>query len=80
MADVNLADAKAHLSELVNKVIAGETVHIIRRGKAVAKLTPVKPVKHPVDIEALRKLTSSMTCQSQTVEGFIRLMRDGARS
>ena len=79
MSDVNLADAKAHLSELVNKAVAGETVRIIRRGKAVAKLTSVKPEKRPVDIQALRKLTSSMTRQTETAGAFIRSMRDEDR-
>jgi prevent-host-death family protein len=36
MGNVNLADAKAHLSELVARAASGETVCITRRGKPVA--------------------------------------------
>jgi len=36
MVTVNLAQAKAHLSELLDKVEAGEEVIITRHGRAVA--------------------------------------------
>lgn len=38
---VNLHEAKAHLSELLDRVEAGETVVICRRNKPVAELKPV---------------------------------------
>ena len=37
---VSLADAKAHLSALLDRVEAGETIEITRRGKAVALGVP----------------------------------------
>lgn len=37
---VNVAEAKAHLSELLARVEAGETVVIARRNKPVAQLSP----------------------------------------
>lgn len=40
---VNLHEAKAHLSELLDRVEAGETVIICRRNKPVAELKPVPP-------------------------------------
>jgi prevent-host-death family protein len=40
---VNTHDAKTHLSQLLAKVEAGETVVIARDGKPVAKLVPVTP-------------------------------------
>ncbi|MGZ8284369.1 MAG: type II toxin-antitoxin system Phd/YefM family antitoxin [Allosphingosinicella sp.] len=36
------ADAKAHFSELLARVEAGETITIRRHGRPVAKLVPVK--------------------------------------
>ncbi|MCY4182996.1 MAG: type II toxin-antitoxin system prevent-host-death family antitoxin [Gammaproteobacteria bacterium] len=39
MLTVNLARAKACLSELLDKVEAGEEVVITRRGRAVARLS-----------------------------------------
>ncbi len=38
MGTVNLADPKALLSELVDRVRAGDTISITRRGKTVARL------------------------------------------
>ena len=37
MDAINLADAKAHLSELVDRVEAGDSIDITRRGKPVAR-------------------------------------------
>ncbi len=42
MATVNIADAKAHLSELVGQVEAGETIDFLRGGKLVARLVPAE--------------------------------------
>ena len=38
MGSVSIADAKAHLSELVERASGGETVQITRRGKPVAQI------------------------------------------
>jgi prevent-host-death family protein len=57
---VNLSDAKARLSELVERAEAGEDVTILRRGRAVARITAVERPRQPLDIEALRALTSKM--------------------
>jgi len=39
--EYNIADAKAHLSDLVNRVSEGQTVTIQRRNVPVAELHPV---------------------------------------
>lgn len=41
MREVGAFEAKTHLSELLAAVEAGETVTITRRGRAVARLSPV---------------------------------------
>ena len=41
MASVTLADAKAHLSALVDQAVRGETVQITRCGKAVAEIAAI---------------------------------------
>mgnify|MGYP000445096203 CR=1 FL=1 len=79
MDPVNLADAKARLSELVDRVEAGETVEIRRRGKTVARLVPAPAPRQPLDIQALRKLTASMPYQKQSAGDFVRAMRDDDR-
>lgn len=40
MLTINVADAKAHLSEYLSRVEAGETVIICRRNVAIAELRP----------------------------------------
>lgn len=42
---VNIAKAKATLSELVARAEAGEEVVLARNGEAVARITPVKAVE-----------------------------------
>ena len=40
MSDVAIFEAKNRLSELINRVEAGEEIAITRRGKVVARLVP----------------------------------------
>lgn len=79
MTEVSVADAKAKLSELLNRVANGETVSITRRGKAVAVLAPPTEPKRRIDIAALNELTSRMTPQAQSAGEFVRAMRDDDR-
>ena len=43
--EVNIHEAKTHLSRLLQRVAAGEEVTIARSGVPVARLVPVKPEK-----------------------------------
>jgi prevent-host-death family protein len=79
MESYSLADAKARLSELVDKVEAGETVEITRRGKVVAKVSPPDKVRGPVDWAALEALRSRLPMQEESAGDFIRRMRDEDR-
>jgi prevent-host-death family protein len=54
-----LSDAKAKLSDLVDRAEAGEEVTILRRGRPVAKIVPLERPRTPLDIEGLRGLTAS---------------------
>jgi len=40
---MNIAEAKAHLSELVARAEAGEEVVIARKGKPAVRLVPARP-------------------------------------
>lgn len=79
MDAVKLADAKAHLSELVDRVEAGESVEITRRGKPVARLTAAARPRKRIDAALLRALTAAMPPPSQTAADLVRSMRDGDR-
>lgn len=51
MITVNIHEAKAHLSEYLARVEAGETVTICRRNTPVAELRPIrKPATEPRSI------------------------------
>lgn len=76
MESINLAEAKARLSELIDRVEAGEIVEITRRGRPAARLTPAQPPREPIDVDALAALTASLPPQE---EGFVRAMRDSDR-
>lgn len=79
MRTISLAEAKAKLSELVERAAAGETVEITKRGKPVAQLVPVKKKLKPIDIEALERIARSMPFQHESAGDFVRRMRDEDR-
>jgi prevent-host-death family protein len=76
MLTVNLAHAKAHLSELLDKVEAGEEVVITRHGKPVAHLRQAEPPKQPLDFEALAALRARLPPQTRSSADVLREMRD----
>ncbi|HXO90041.1 MAG TPA: type II toxin-antitoxin system prevent-host-death family antitoxin, partial [Stellaceae bacterium] len=76
MITVSLANAKAHLSELVERAAAGEAVCITRRGRAVAQITAVDTPRKRIDVAALQAITDAMPVQTETARDFIRRMRD----
>jgi prevent-host-death family protein len=59
MEEVTITEAKAHLSELIERAERGEPVRITRRGKVVARLTGVERQIKPIDLDAMRALTES---------------------
>jgi len=76
MLTVNLAHAKAHLSELIDKVEQGEAVVITRRGLPVARLGPVEHPKKPIDFKALEEFRKTMPKSDISSADLIRQMRD----
>ena len=79
MATINLAEAKAHLSELIDRVEAGDSIDITRRGTPVARLTAASRPRKPVDATQLRALTAAMSPQAESAAELVRSMRDGDR-
>jgi prevent-host-death family protein len=81
MERINLADAKARLSEIVDRVEAGESIEIVRRGKPAARLVPPQQRREwkPVDVAALRALHARMPVQNESAGEFVRRMREDAR-
>ena len=79
MDAINLADAKAHLSELIDRVEAGESIDITRHGKPVARLTAVTRPRKRIDAALLQSLTATMSTQTQGAADLVHAMRDGDR-
>jgi prevent-host-death family protein len=76
---IDLADAKARLSEFIDRVAAGETIVITRRGKAVARLTGVARPRRPIDRATLEALTAGLPPQPESAADLVRSTRDGDR-
>ncbi len=79
MKTVNLAQAKAKLSALVEEAEAGETVCITKHGKPVAQLVPFEQAKKPLDVERLRAFVKTQPMQEEDAGTFMRRLRDDAR-
>lgn len=79
MSVISLADAKAHLSKLVDRIEAGDTIDITRRGKPVARLSAVDKPRKPIDATLLQALTAAMPPQPHSAADLVRSMRDGDR-
>ena len=79
MRHVNLAEAKAHLSALVERAAAGEAVCITRRGKPMAQLSAIGTPRKRINVAELRAMTDVMPMQQESAGEFIRRMRDEDR-
>ena len=60
MLTVNLAQAKARLSELLDRVESGEEIIITRYGKPVAQIRQAIPPKEPLPLEKLAAFRARM--------------------
>ena len=75
MVTVTLVEAKAHLSELLDKVEAGEQVVITRHGRPVANISPAVPPKKRVP--SLAKFRAKMPrLRNPSTSELLRQMRD----
>ena len=74
MSTVTLADAKAHLSHLIDQVEAGNEVVITRRGKPVARITPVGAPRKP--LQSLAAFRARMPKARKPSAELIRELRD----
>ena len=82
MRSLSVAQAKAHLSALLDAVEAGEDVEITRRGKPVARLTapPAHATETPFDLNAFLATTISQPLhQGPAADAFIETLRQEER-
>ena len=78
MSNHSITDARNHLSQLIDRALAGESVIITRRGRPVVELRPVSPILRKittadVDWVAARRVGRAGKEDAGT---FVRRMRD----
>ena len=76
MITVNLAQAKACLSEILDKVESGQDVVITRPGKAVAHVSAVVRPKNPLPLRGLAEFRAAMPRLRRPAADLLREMRD----
>ena len=79
MKSVSIAEAKAHLSALIDEARAGEEIEITRRGEPVATISAAPKKKKPLDVDAMKALTDKMPKQPVNAGEFVRWLRDTDR-
>jgi prevent-host-death family protein len=77
--DVSIAEAKARLSELIERAEAGEVVRITKRGKPVARIVKEQPRKRRITLEELQEVSSSIREQPESAGAFMRRIRNESR-
>jgi prevent-host-death family protein len=76
MVTVNLARAKARLSELLDRVEEGQDVVITRRGRAVAHLSPAACPQKPLPLRELAAFRAAMPQLRRPAAELLREIRD----
>ena len=76
MSTFSVAEAKAHLSELLDRAEKGEKVVITRRGEPDVQLAPVETTKPGIDFARLRALRAVMPMAKTPANKLIRKIRD----
>lgn len=78
MSQHSVADAKAHLSDLIDRALEGEGVVITRHGRPVVELRPVQPPARPVTREGLDWLDAHRVPSRAVTDAgtFVSQMRD----
>jgi prevent-host-death family protein len=74
MVTVSLAQAKANLSELLDKVEGGEAIVITRHGRPVARLSAVSQPKRP--LRPMAAFRARMPRLRERSASLLRKMRD----
>lgn len=70
MGTCTVTEAKTRFSELLARVESGEEFVITRRGRPVANLSPVRPIKRPPDWNAIRAFRESIPAvETSATEG-----------
>lgn len=72
----SVAEAKAHFSEILSRVEAGQDVLITRRGLPVARFSAVDRPLQPPRWDAIDAFRNSLAPTTESSEALIRRLRD----
>lgn len=76
MRTVSLVEAKAHLSELLNTVEAGEEIVITRHGRPVARVSPPEKPKQPLPLRRLAALRNTLPAWTEPSVSLVQQLRE----
>ena len=77
MEKVNTKEARRNISQLIDKVNAGEEIIILRRGKPVARMIQVDPAQaKPLQFPDRRAFRSKLPPMKQSSASLISGLRD----
>jgi prevent-host-death family protein len=79
MTEVGAFEAKTHLSRLLDQVERGETIVITRRGKPVARLSPVQDPSRDERRDAIAQLKELRSGQTLGGLSLRELIDEGRR-
>jgi prevent-host-death family protein len=80
MSEYSVAEARNNLPKLLDRALAGETVTITRRGKAIARIVPeAQPQAMGIDLEWLEKVRIKPGNPDYDGQELIRMMKDDYR-
>ncbi len=72
----SIADTKTHLTELLRCVERGEEVIITRRGKAIARLSPIQPI---AALSSQADFRTTVPCSERTSLDHLSVLRNEER-
>lgn len=73
---VSVVQAKAHFSEILAQVEAGQDILITRRGLPIARLSGVEQAMQPLRLDAIDAFRAGLKPSAQQSADLIRRMRD----
>ena len=76
MRTVSVAQAKARLSEILTEVESGGEVVITRRHQPIARLSPMRGPREPIDFATMDALRARQPLSKVSSVDVIRKMRD----
>lgn len=76
MRTVSLAEAKTHLSELLNSVETGEEIVITRHCRAVARVSSVEKPKQSIHLKRLAGLRETVPAWTEPSANRLGQLRD----